>query len=84
MDLDRSLNSGNLPEDLEAIQRVKLDLFSNPLVKRCMAGFLHSLQTDLDLRRIFCGRVPVTTPVRRRLDHPPRGGARRNPSKPRR
>jgi len=53
IDLDRSIDSGNLPEDLEAIQRDQLDLFSNPLVKRCMAGFLDSLQTDQDLRRIF-------------------------------
>jgi AcrR family transcriptional regulator len=53
IDLDRGIDTGNLPDDLTAIQEDQLCLFSNPLVKRSMAGFLDSLQTDADLRRVF-------------------------------
>ncbi|MFF5792652.1 TetR/AcrR family transcriptional regulator [Paeniglutamicibacter sp. NPDC012692] len=53
IDLDKCIDSGNLPDDLEAIQRDQLELFSSPLVKRSLAGFLGSLHEDPDLRRIF-------------------------------
>lgn len=53
IDLDRAIDSGNLQEDLTAIQRDQVELFSNPLVKRSLAGFLDSLQTDEQLRKVF-------------------------------
>jgi AcrR family transcriptional regulator len=53
VDLDRVIDCGNLPDDLEAIQREQVELFSNPLVMRCLAGFLDALRTDEDLRKVF-------------------------------
>lgn len=53
IDLDLSINSGNLPEDLTAIQREQLALFSHPLVKHGLAGFLDSLQRDDTLQKVF-------------------------------
>jgi len=53
IDLDRAIDSGNLPDDLTEIQRDQVELFSNPLVKRSLAGFLDSLQTDEQLRKVF-------------------------------
>ncbi|MHA7304808.1 TetR/AcrR family transcriptional regulator [Arthrobacter sp. TMN-49] len=53
IDLDRFIDSGSLPIDLEAIQRDQLELFSNPLVQRSLAGFLDSLQSDVELRNVF-------------------------------
>jgi len=53
VDLDKVIDCGSLPADLEAIQRDQVDLFSNPLVSRCLAGFLDSVQTDEDLRKVF-------------------------------
>jgi len=53
IDLDKGIDHGSLPADLEHIQRDQVELFSNPLVKRCLAGFLDSLQTDADLRSVF-------------------------------
>lgn len=53
IDLDRGIDSGNLPEDLEWVQRDQVELFSNPLVVRCLAGFLDALHSDADLRKVF-------------------------------
>lgn len=53
IDLDRAIDSGNLMEDLTEIQRDQVELFSTPLVKRSLAGFLDSLQTDEQLRKVF-------------------------------
>ena len=36
-----------------AIQRDQLELFSDPLVKRSLAGFLGSLHDDPELRKVF-------------------------------
>ncbi|MFF5793296.1 TetR/AcrR family transcriptional regulator [Paeniglutamicibacter sp. NPDC012692] len=53
IDLDHCIDSGNLPDDLMAIQRDQLELFSDPLVKRSLAGFLGSLHDDPELRKVF-------------------------------
>lgn len=53
VDLDHGVDSGNLPEDLKWVQRDQIELFSNPLVASCLAGFLDSLHTDADLRKVF-------------------------------
>lgn len=53
IDLDSGIDCGSLPADLEAIQRDQVELFTDPLVKRCLAGFLDSLQTDAVLRKVF-------------------------------
>ncbi|NVM97746.1 TetR/AcrR family transcriptional regulator [Arthrobacter sp. SDTb3-6] len=53
IDLDRLIDHGNLPADLEAIQRDQVELFANPLVSRSLAGFLDAVQMDADLRAVF-------------------------------
>lgn len=53
LDLDQCIDSGNLPEDLQAIQRDQVELFLKPFVNRALAGFLDSLQDDAEMRTVF-------------------------------
>ena len=54
IDLDLSINSGNLPEDLTAIQREQLALFSHPLVKHGLAGFWIPCSGMTRCKKFFC------------------------------
>lgn len=47
------VDTGSLPTDLMAIQRDQVAMFSDPLVRRCLAGFLDVLQDDEPLQRSF-------------------------------
>ncbi|MEO6531441.1 MAG: TetR/AcrR family transcriptional regulator [Specibacter sp.] len=51
--LDQSINTGNLPDDLEAIQRDQVQLFMSPLVLFSLAGFLDAVRVDEQLRSVF-------------------------------
>ena len=51
--LDQSINTGNLPSDLEAIQRDQVQLFMDPLVRFSLAGFLDAARSDEQLRTVF-------------------------------
>ena len=53
IDLDVEFDAGNLPADLEAIQRDQVSLFEDPLVKSSLAGFLNSLHDNEQLRTAF-------------------------------
>ncbi len=71
IDLDVDIDSGNLPSDLEAIQRDQVALFEDPLVKSSFAGFLNSLHDNNPLRMAFLEkffaprRAGVATIIRR-------------------
>jgi AcrR family transcriptional regulator len=71
IDLDADIDSGNLPADLEAIQRDQVALFEDPLVKSSFAGFLNSLHDNNSLRTAFLEkffaprRAGVATIIRR-------------------
>lgn len=47
------VDTGSIAEDLIAIQREQVRLFGNPVVRRCLAGFLDSLHTDETLTHAF-------------------------------
>lgn len=49
------MDAGSVESDLLAIQREQVRLFAHPLVRRCLAGFLDSLQTDEGLVESFHG-----------------------------
>ena len=51
--LDQNINTGNLPDDLEAIQRDQVQLFMDPLVLFSLAGFLDAIRVDEQLRTVF-------------------------------
>lgn len=51
--LDVDFDTGGLTEDLEAVQREQLALFQDPLIARCLAGFLDSLHGNKQLESIF-------------------------------
>ncbi|SDJ29050.1 transcriptional regulator, TetR family [Arthrobacter cupressi] len=71
IDLDVEFDAGNLPADLEAIQRDQVSLFEDPLVKSSLAGFLNSLHDNEQLRTAFLAnffaprRAGVATIIRR-------------------
>lgn len=46
-------DTGHVDADLLVIQREQVRLFNHPLVRRCLSGFLDSLQTDADLMEVF-------------------------------
>ncbi len=48
-----AIDTGSIAEDLLAIQREQVRLFDNPLVRRCLAGFLDALHTDEALTQAF-------------------------------
>lgn len=47
------VDTGSIETDLIAIQRDQVAMFSDPLVRRCLAGFLDALQDDEPLQRSF-------------------------------
>ncbi|WP_251445965.1 TetR/AcrR family transcriptional regulator [Microbacterium sp. USTB-Y] len=47
------VDTGTLQGDLLAIQREQARVFNNPLVRRCLLGFLDSLLTDEELTETF-------------------------------
>ncbi|WP_115788249.1 TetR/AcrR family transcriptional regulator [Arthrobacter silvisoli] len=71
IDLDVEFDTGNLPDDLTAIQRDQVALFEDPLVKSSFAGFLNSLHDNEQLRWAFLEkffaprRAGVATIIRR-------------------
>lgn len=48
-----AIDTGSIAQDLLAIQREQVRLFGNPLVHRCLAGFLDALHTDEALTNAF-------------------------------
>lgn len=50
-----AIDTGSVRDDLLAIQREQVRLFDNPLVRRCLSGFLDSLHTDTVLAETFYG-----------------------------
>lgn len=57
--LDQSVNTGGLPGDLEAIQREQVRLFTDPLVRFSLAGFLDAVRVDEQLRTVFVRKFLV-------------------------
>ncbi len=57
--LDQSINTGDLPGDLEAIQRDQIQLFRDPLVHCSLAGFLDAVRGDEQLRTVFVRKFLV-------------------------
>ena len=51
--LDHDINTGDLPGDLEAVQRDQVRLFTSPLVLFSLAGFLDAVRVDEQLRTVF-------------------------------
>lgn len=47
------VDTGSIHGDLVAIQREQAKLFAHPLVRRCLPGFLDSLQADAELVETF-------------------------------
>lgn len=48
-----TIDTGSIRDDLLAIQREQVRLFDDPLVRRCLSGFLDSLHTDKALAETF-------------------------------
>jgi AcrR family transcriptional regulator len=53
VDLDSVIGLGNLPAELQVIQRNQVRLFGDPMVKLCLAGFLDALHANQKLSQIF-------------------------------
>jgi AcrR family transcriptional regulator len=54
--LEEEIDTGSLRGDLEAIQRERVALLNDPLISRCLAGFLDFLPADEKLQHLFTER----------------------------
>ncbi len=54
--LDRTFNSGSLPDDLRAVQQDQLSFFLDPLITSALPGFLAATRSDGELRDAFAAR----------------------------